>query len=65
MLNVFPWFNVGCACILIFPKGLKELYACNAIMLYTLLSYDVMFGSIRILDFTKGLYDLYAHKAET
>jgi hypothetical protein len=65
MLNAFLWFNVGCAHILVFPKSLGELYACNAVILYQLFSCDVMFGSMRISEFPKDLDDLYAHKDET
>jgi len=49
--NASLWFNVGCECILVFPKCSKELYACNAVMFYPLFSYNVMFGSMRILEF--------------
>jgi hypothetical protein len=65
MLNTFLWFNVGCTGILVFSKGSEELYVCNVVMLYPLFSYDSMFGSIRMLEFSKGSNDLYAHKAET
>jgi hypothetical protein len=65
MLNAFLWFNVGSAHILVFPKGSKELCVCNAIILYQLFSCDVMFESMRILEFPKGSDDLYAHKTET
>jgi hypothetical protein len=65
MSNSFLWFNVGCECILVFPKGSKDLYGCKAIILYQLLSCDVMFGSIHISVFPKGLEDLYVHKGKT
>jgi hypothetical protein len=48
-----------------FHKGLEDLYACIAVILYQFLSCDVMFGNTRILVFHKGLEDLYMRRAKT
>jgi hypothetical protein len=34
MSNSFLWYNVGSAHIFVFHKGLKDLYACKAVILY-------------------------------
>jgi hypothetical protein len=49
----------------VFLKGLEELYACDAVILFQLFSYDAMLGRMCILEFSNGSIDLYAHKAET